>query len=49
MAENSLLTAAGRIADVHVNVPDPVTARVQEAHATVLHLLCAIVDEELEG
>jgi hypothetical protein len=26
-----------------------VTARVQEAHATVLHLLCAIVDEELEG
>ena len=41
--------AAGRIAQVHVNVPDAVTARVQEAHATVLHLLCAIVDEELEG
>ena len=41
--------AAGRIAEVHVNVPDTITARVQEAHATVLHLLCAIVDEELEG
>ena len=41
--------AAGRIAEVHVNVPDTVTARVQEAHATVLHLLCAIVDQELEG
>jgi D-sedoheptulose 7-phosphate isomerase len=41
--------AAGRVAELHVNVPDTVTARVQEAHATVLHLLCAIVDEELEG
>ena len=41
--------AAGRIAELHVNVPDTVTARVQEAHATVLHLLCAIVDGELEG
>ncbi len=40
---------AGRAADVHVNVPETVTARVQEAHITVLHLLCAFVDREVEG
>ena len=41
--------AAGRIAEVHVNVPEAVTARVQEAHTTVLHVLCAFVDREVEG
>lgn len=41
--------AAGRLAEVHVNVPEAVTARVQEAHVTVLHLLCAFVDREVEG
>ena len=41
--------AAGRIAEVHVNVPETVTARVQEAHMTVLHLFCAFVDREVEG
>lgn len=41
--------AAGRLAEVHVNVPETVTARVQEAHMTVLHLLCAFVDREVEG
>jgi D-sedoheptulose 7-phosphate isomerase len=40
---------AGRLAEVHVNVPAAVTARVQEAHMTVLHLLCACVDREVEG
>ncbi len=41
--------AAGRLAEVHVNVPATVTARVQEAHVTVLHLLSAFVDREVEG
>ena len=41
--------AAGRLAEVHVNVPEAVTARVQEAHITVLHLWCALVDQDLEG
>lgn len=41
--------AAGRLAEVHVNVPAAVTARVQEVHMTVLHLLCAFVDREVEG
>jgi len=40
---------AGRLAEVHVNVPAAVAARVQEAHMTVLHLLCAVVDREVEG
>jgi D-sedoheptulose 7-phosphate isomerase len=39
----------GQIADVHVNIPSDVTARVQEAHTTVLHLLCALVERDLEG
>ena len=41
--------AAGRLAEVHVNVPETGTARVQEAHITVLHLWCALVDREVEG
>lgn len=41
--------AAGRIADVHVNVPETSTARIQEAHITLLHLLCELVDDELHG
>lgn len=38
---------AGRLADIHVNVPDPTTAHVQEVHITLLHLLCALVEEQL--
>ena len=41
--------AAGRLAEIHVNVPETVTARVQEAHTTMLHLVCELVDDELEG
>jgi phosphoheptose isomerase len=38
---------AGRIASVHVNVPETVMARIQEVHMTVLHLICELVEEEL--
>jgi phosphoheptose isomerase len=38
---------AGRAAAIHVNVRGDVTARIQEVHMTVLHLICEIVDEEL--
>lgn len=38
---------AGRLAAIHVNVAEPIVARVQEVHATVLHLICELVDEEL--
>jgi phosphoheptose isomerase len=37
----------GRIADVHLNAPSSSTPRVQEAHATLLHVLCALVEREL--
>jgi D-sedoheptulose 7-phosphate isomerase len=35
---------AGRLADVHVNVPDACTARVQEVHITLIHAICEIVE-----
>ena len=34
----------GAAADVHINVPDASTARVQEAHMTVIHAICALVE-----
>jgi D-sedoheptulose 7-phosphate isomerase len=37
----------GRIVDVHVNVPDASTARVQEVHRTILHAICELVEEAL--
>jgi D-sedoheptulose 7-phosphate isomerase len=38
---------AGRIADIHVRVPETVTARVQEAHMTLLHIICELVEPSL--
>jgi D-sedoheptulose 7-phosphate isomerase len=38
---------AGRMADIHLNVPDPSTARAQEVHRTVLHAICEIVEDGL--
>jgi D-sedoheptulose 7-phosphate isomerase len=38
---------AGRMADNHLNVPDPSTARVQEVHRTLLHAICEIVEDGL--
>lgn len=35
---------AGRGADVHVNVPDESTARVQEVHRTLIHAICELVE-----
>jgi D-sedoheptulose 7-phosphate isomerase len=34
----------GAAADIHINVPETSTARVQEVHRTILHALCAIID-----
>jgi D-sedoheptulose 7-phosphate isomerase len=39
--------ALGRAGGVHVNVPSPSTARTQEVHATILHVVCALVEREL--
>lgn len=37
----------GRAADVHVNVPSASTARVQEVHRTLLHVICDLVEKAL--
>ena len=36
--------AVGRAAAIHINVPSPITARVQEVQRTLLHVICAIVE-----
>ncbi|HYA41690.1 MAG TPA: D-sedoheptulose 7-phosphate isomerase [Syntrophobacteraceae bacterium] len=35
--------------DIILHVPSPVTARVQECHITVGHIICALVDETIYG
>jgi D-sedoheptulose 7-phosphate isomerase len=35
----------GRLADVHVNVPETSAARVQEVHRTLLHVVCELLEE----
>jgi len=39
--------ALGPAVDVHLNVPSPSTARTQEVHITLLHVLCDLVEQEL--
>jgi phosphoheptose isomerase len=34
----------GAAAEVHINVPDPTAARVQEVHCTLIHAICEIVE-----
>jgi D-sedoheptulose 7-phosphate isomerase len=40
---------AGKIASVHVRVDEERTARVQEVHATLLHVICELVEKELSA
>jgi D-sedoheptulose 7-phosphate isomerase len=35
---------SGKLADVHVNVPDANPQRVQEVHQTILHVICELVE-----
>ena len=35
---------AGRLAKIHVNVPEARTALAQEVHTTVLHVWCELID-----
>ena len=41
--------AAGRAADLHINVPSDSTPRVQEVHMTLLHIICDLVERELSA
>jgi len=34
----------GRLVDVHVNVPGSNTARIQEVHRAVLHVMCELIE-----
>jgi D-sedoheptulose 7-phosphate isomerase len=37
--------AVGRAAELHVNVPDQSSARVQEVHRTLIHVMCEVIEE----
>ncbi len=39
----------GQVAEVHINVPDPSTPRVQEVHRTLLHVICDLVETRVAG
>ncbi len=39
----------GAMVEHHLNVPHSSTARVQEVHITIGHILCQLVDEHLKG
>src|SRR3954469_14178635 len=36
--------SGGPAAEMHVNVPDQNTARVQEVHRTLLHVMCEVIE-----
>jgi D-sedoheptulose 7-phosphate isomerase len=37
----------GRDADIHINVREQSTARIQEVHRTILHAICSVVEKRL--
>jgi D-sedoheptulose 7-phosphate isomerase len=42
--------SVGGAAEIHVNVPDQNTARVQEVHRTLIHVMCELIEESaVEG
>ena len=38
--------AVGAAAEIHVNVADQNTARVQEVHRTIMHVMCELIERE---
>ena len=38
---------AGRLVDVHINVPAAETPRIQEVHRVVLHVICELVERRI--
>ena len=38
---------AGQAADIHINVAETSTPRVQEVHRTALHAICTLIDQRL--
>jgi|SRR5436190_1179639 len=39
----------GSQADIHVNVAEASTARIQEVHRTVLHAMCSLIEQRLKN
>jgi len=39
----------GAQADIHVNVAEASTARIQEVHRTVLHAICSLIEQRLKS
>jgi D-sedoheptulose 7-phosphate isomerase len=37
----------GAAAEIHINVPDASTARVQEVHRTLIHAICELVEDSI--
>jgi D-sedoheptulose 7-phosphate isomerase len=40
--------AAGAAAEIHINVPHQSTPRVQEVHRTILHVICELIERDLD-
>jgi D-sedoheptulose 7-phosphate isomerase len=38
----------GAAAEIHINVPDDSTARVQEVHRTLIHAICELVEDSID-
>jgi D-sedoheptulose 7-phosphate isomerase len=39
----------GKEADIHLNVPETSTPRVQEVHRTILHAMCSLIDKYIRS
>jgi D-sedoheptulose 7-phosphate isomerase len=39
----------GAAADVHLNVPHDLTPRVQEVHRTLIHAVCDLIEQQMDG
>jgi D-sedoheptulose 7-phosphate isomerase len=39
---------AGAASDIHINVPAESTARVQEVHGTIIHVICELIERRRE-
>jgi D-sedoheptulose 7-phosphate isomerase len=39
----------GAAVDIHVNVPHDLTPRVQEVHRTLIHAVCDLIEQQMDG
>ena len=39
--------AMGQTADIHINVAESSTARIQEVHRTIMHAMCLLIERDL--